>query len=353
MSDHNYDDITDPYLQQVIANARARGLSPDDVAKAIEAFSATRTAPQPALPDTPPSRFRPFIQHFVLLLALAAIIVFLSLFWSVAANNIRIMLTLGLGLVMQLVAAMFWQRVDKRHMSYTLMPVSVVFQCAGWWALLALLFPAANQEKLILPSIMLALVLAMQSGLYRLYRLGMLFSINLALAYSLLFVVLLALKVHGIVILITLGISMLCLGLSLRGGAHAKQASFWQFIGGLVLYTACFKWVKGNDLMELAYFIFVTGMYFYGMRQQHKGLTLVSATAMAQYIIYVGMAALLLTGLWSFTLMILAIIITAKIYAGVRLWRYYRNPNRQPVQYYLSRLKWRLRRIIPFSPSHP
>jgi hypothetical protein len=352
MSDQNYDHITDPYLRQVIDRAQAQGLSSDDIAKALEAYVATRTPPKTLLSEKPAGRFLPLVQQLLLLFFLGAVIVFLSIFWSAAANNIRIMLTLGLGLVLQLVAVMFWQRKDKRHLSYTLMPVSVLFQCGGWWALLAVLFPAAHQAGLILPPIMMTVVLSMQLGLYRFYRLGMLFSINVALAYGLLFVLMRWLNVYSVINLLTLGTSMLCLGLSLPLTAHARQANIWQFIGGLILFTACFKWAKGDVGLEMLYFISVSTLFFAAVKYRYKGVALVTATAIGQYVIYVGMATLLLTSLWAFTFVLLAILLSIMAYGGMRLWRYYGRDDRLPVRHYLSRAKWKLRRIIPFSPTH-
>lgn len=308
-------------IQSVIEKGRAAGFEPDDLAQLIREQSA------PEVPSFAPAKpLKPETVSTIVAIAIIGLVAFLALFWSNTSIHLRIIVTLGFGSVMHIMSMMAWQRPSYASMGSVLFPVAVLFEAAGWWVLLAHLFPAATSGT-TLPIITLLIMTIQETGVFRLYQKTLILNTILLLLYAVLLLSLIALSAHAIIILLTIGASMIALSVGMCRTIHESHTLFWQCLGAIIFYTACFKWVK-NTPTEIYYLILVLSGIWAGARYRLSGILWMSAIAMAAYMIYFATAYILLTSVWEFSLVILAIMCFALAALARRCWRYY-DPKRK------------------------
>ncbi|NCY26356.1 MAG: hypothetical protein EBX37_16425, partial [Alphaproteobacteria bacterium] len=208
-------------LRQLAQQMQEFGIAPEELRQQV----------QPAPP--PPARAPlPVPGMYVASLAgVGLLAAFAYGFWPSFSPALRLLLTLGVGMLLHVLAMTAWQKPRLWRLGQGLMLLAALWQGLGWFLLAQRALPGPAQEWACY-MVAAALMLVQEAVVFRHYRHAFLLFYPLACAYALCLSLLIALGGHPIVILVGLGVSMLSLSWWLSRSTYAPLAGPWIMLGG-------------------------------------------------------------------------------------------------------------------------
>lgn len=296
-------------LRQLAQQMQQLGIAPQELQQELQGL-------QPQLPAQPAP---------VLALQLGAVAgcgllaAFTYAFWPSLSPALRILLTLGVGMFLHMLAMMAWPRPRQLRLGQGLLLAAALWQGFGWMVVAQRVAPGWAPER---GQALLAcgLMLAQGAVLLRHYRRGFLLAYTLAFAYGFMLSLLITLGGHPMAILVALGVSMFGLAAQLSHGPYAGQSGLWQMLGGALLFFALYKLSIGTPL-EAAYVLAALCAMAYGARHRLRALLLLGTLAMAAYLLHAALDYALASSLWPYALVFMGVAQAALAVAALSLWR--------------------------------
>lgn len=184
----------------------------------------------------PPRPLPPRVVQVMVAIALSLLAALLYHFWEWMPATVRIVLTLGAGIVTQFSALLAWQDPSRRKLGQALFPVSALLIGGGLLAVCQLIEPQVKWQTL--SAFAAPPVALMMWWLTRTTRDAVARHVALLASYLAALAVLDALGTHPIITLMALGISMLA-----ASWQQGRALALWQvfggvlFLGGILLYA--------------------------------------------------------------------------------------------------------------------
>ena len=296
-------------LRQLAQQMQEFGIAPEELRQQV----------QPAPP--PPARAPlPVPGMYVASLAgVGLLAAFAYGFWPSFSPALRLLLTLGVGMLLHVLAMTAWQKPRLWRLGQGLMLLAALWQGLGWFLLAQRALPGPAQEWACY-MVAAALMLVQEAVVFRHYRHAFLLFYPLACAYALCLSLLIALGGHPIVILVGLGVSMLSLSWWLSRSTYAPLAGPWIMLGGALLFFSCYKLAQRTPL-EVAYVLPALGGIWQGARRRLLPVLLTGTAAMAAYLLHATLNYGLETSLWPYALVIMGLAQFGLAAGALALWR--------------------------------
>lgn len=250
----------------------------------------------------------------IMLIGLSA---FFAAFWNSMGQGIRLVLTLGLGMLLHMLAMMAWK--PDTDQPVTSLPGKWIFFAAaimetiGWFALLRSVAPQTAQSNV--GSMLVMLIMAAQeTAVYLKYRQNIVMFYVLAFVYGFALSLLHLLGGDARIVVATLGLSMLFLCHGLHATRFKTLTPVWAILGTALFFTSLFKLTHGS-FSEILYIAAIIIGYRAALRMRSFALLWSCAFFAVAYLSYATSVYLLLGPLWSVSLVIWGIMIFACVTA--------------------------------------
>ena len=241
------------------------------------------------------------------LLAYIGIAAFFAAFGPNMSNSIRLMITLGGGMFLHLLAMKTWQSSPAPLLGNCLLLPAAVLEAAGLYLLLVKAFPElAASGSLGLP--VMLFMAAQEFMIYRHYRIAAIAVYAIVSLYGVAFILLHLLGGEESMILLCLSASGLLVAHGLRSTTAHASVPICYVLGCCVFYTSLFSLTRGSAA-ELLYVAAIIAGFTCAIRLRSAAL-LWSATAFTiAYSAYGDTAYLMHSSLWSLSLPVLGLVI--------------------------------------------
>ncbi len=263
-------------LQEIAAIARRHDIAAGDIAK----FLADMPAAAAKRSSGTLSKLFGYIGG---IFVFAGICVFVSMYWDDFGSAARVVITLGTGFMLFIMALVTLS--DKRYerAATPLFLMSTALQPAGIFVMLDEYSSGGDPRHGVL---YMALIMLIQHGaaFWKKQRAVLAFT---TVVFSSIFCVTLfdVWDMDQDLIGTVTGTSLLCIAYALNNSRHAAIAPFWYFVGSVALLVAVFDAVK-NTPFELSYLGLSAFMIYLSTAVRSRTLLLVSTLALLCYIAY-------------------------------------------------------------------
>lgn len=266
----------DDALQEILALARHNGITADDISKAL------KNLPEQAAKQSSGILSKLF-GYIGGIFVFAGICVFVSMYWNDLGSVARIIITLGTGYALFLMALVTLADERYERAVTPLFLMSSVLQPGGIFVMLDEYSSGGDPRHGIL---FMSVIMLVQHGaaFWKKQRTFLAFTSIVfgGIFFATLFEVLdMNDKLTGTII----GTSLLCIAYALTHSRHMAIAAFWYFIGSAALLLSVFAAVE-NTPFELAYLAITAFMIYLSTSVRSRTLLLVSTLAMLCYIGY-------------------------------------------------------------------
>ena len=250
-----------------------------------------------------------YIAATIATLGLAA---FFTAFWNSMGIPMRLITTLGGGMLLHIMAMMAWQSAQSGNTLTLLLGKCIFFaasilQTVGWFVLLVHWFPTTAQNGHA--ALFTMLFMAVQDmAIYRQYRITSILIYVCIYIYSFSFILLHLLGANTQIALLVLGFSML---LEAHGLAKTRlhTISPWLVVlGSCLSYVTLFKCTYGG-IFEILYLLAIASGALAAMRFHSRTMLWCTAFFTCAYLAYLATAYLLHGPLWSVSLPLLGVAI--------------------------------------------
>lgn len=254
-------------------------------------------------------------------LAYIALSAFFAAFWPGMGFGMRLVVTLGAGMLGHMLAMMAWQSPLPQQAGNSVLLAAAPLQAAGWLVLTGRLFPqlAAGDAGIMLAMLLMA---AQEYAVYRHYRVPHAAFYAMLFLYGGMLALLHALGAGPETAALTLGLSMLLLAHGLRATPLAPLTPAWYVLGGCFFYAALFRITRGSAL-ELLYVAAAAAGYGAAIRLRSAALLFAAAAFTIAYLGYGTTAYVMRSPLWPLSLVLLAVMLFAVLALARTLRRRY------------------------------
>ncbi len=304
-------------LQDIISLAKHNNISLDEIKHALQAA--------PILASKPSSNVLSKLFAYIGgIFVFAGIGVFISMYWDDFGSAARVIVTLGVGFAMFIMAVVCLS--DKRYEK----AATPLFLAAMWLQPTGILVMLqeyasggdARHGVLFMAGVMLVqqaatfwakrrTVLAFGAVLFGAIGLGTLFDVW---------------DWDEEFIGVVMGTSLICVAYALQQSKHAAIASFWYFVGGVILMWSVFDAVK-NSPLELAFLGLSALLIFLSTHVRSRALLIVGTLSMLCYIGYYTAEHFANTVGWPIALVMIGVALIALSSLAVRLNNKYIKTN--------------------------
>ncbi len=237
-------------------------------------------------------------------LGFIGISVFFIAFWTSMGPGVRVVTTLGGGMLLHMLAMMAWQKPQTVTPGKYIFFIAVLLQSVGWVVLLGKAAPGVMQTSLGAMLIML-LMGAQEIAVYAQYRLKFILGYVIAFSYCFTFALLHYLGGEDQVILLGLGVSMLLVAHGLTATTLAQLSPVWYVAGSCLFFTTLFTLTRGS-IAELLYIAAALGFQRAGLRLHSRALLWSGSFFTITYLGYLATGYMMYGPLWSVSLVLLA-----------------------------------------------
>jgi hypothetical protein len=210
--------------------------------------------------------------------------VYISMFWAEMNSAMRIIITLGVGLVLHALVIMALKREFYVRSVKPLLLIAAVLQTTGWFVALDELLPHGNDPRYAVLFVMIVMCVQQGTAFFR-HRLTMLLFGTLFFGYATLFTLCDLLDANDKLVMIGFGISMMGMAQAIRPTPHAGLSGMMYFIGGSAFCVGLFELMRGTDI-EILYLGGICGLIYVSTIVRSSALLTVSTIAMLAYIGY-------------------------------------------------------------------
>lgn len=269
-------------LQDIVDIARRHGLSVADIAGALTALPASGTA-EALRKEGGDSILKKIFGYIGGILILAGVCIFIGMHWDEFGSAARVIITLGTGFVLFLMALAALSSPRYEKMATPLFLVAAFFQPGGIFVMLDEYSSGGDplHGVLFMAAIMLAqqgltlwakqrTVLAFTSIVFGLIFFGTLFEIMDIDE-----------ELNGLV----LGVSLLCISWAMGKTRHAPIAPFWYFAGSCATLFWFFDIVERTPF-EILYLGLTAGIVYLSTVARSRTLLFTGTIGMLSYIGY-------------------------------------------------------------------
>ncbi len=263
-----------------------------------------------ANPSTPPEKKGDALSRVFAwlggILMFAGLSAYIGMFWQEMNSAMRIIVTLGVGLVLYIWAAVSLQ---NGRFSRAIMPallISIVMQTSGWFVLIDELFHHGSDWRYAV--LFVTAVMGLQQAIaFQKFRITLLLFALLFFGYSFVITLLDMLDAKDNIVGIGIGISMMALSHRILRTPHASLSSLGYFFGAVAFYLGLFDLVQ-HTIVELLFLAVAVANLVYVSTQVRSGaLLVVSTAAILGYICYFTEQHFRNTLGWPVALMLLGI----------------------------------------------
>lgn len=251
----------------------------------------------------------------------AGIAIYIGMFWVQMNAAEHIIVTLGIGLVLHVLAMLALRDARYERMVKPLFLVAAILQTGGWFVFLAEFFP--HSEDLHHAILFVTSVMALQQGatFYR-HRLTLLLFMTLAFTYGFAFDALDLLGVNAVWIAMVMGLSMMLVAEAVRKSPHYALSDLGYFLGSCLFFCGLFAKVQHSS-GELLYLAAACGCLYISTLTRSNALLTVSTLAMLSYIGYFTVEHFVQSAGWPLSLLLLGAIFFAISNFSLRLKKRY------------------------------
>jgi hypothetical protein len=215
---------------------------------------------------------------------LAGVSVYMGMFWHQMNTPMRIFITLGVGLAVQLAGIVALGDERYKRAVTPLLLIAIIMQPIGWFVAVDELFGHLNDAHDVTLFIT-ALMAIQQIAIFSRYRLTLLLLAALAFGYVAAFTWLDLLHAHQNWVVMLMGVSMLAIAHALRTTPHIGLTAIGYFIGGICFFEGAFDLLH-NTPIELAFLAIACVMIYISTLLRSGTLLTVSVLSMLFYICY-------------------------------------------------------------------
>lgn len=295
-------------LQDIIDIAKRHNLSAADITGALFALPASGT-PAALRKEGGDSILKKIFGYIGGIFILSGICAFIGMHWDEFGAAARVIITLGTGFTVFLMAVTAISNVRYEKMATPLFLVAAFFQPGGIFVMLDEYSSGGNPQHGVL--FMAAVMLAQQGlTLWAKQRTILVFT---SIVFGLIFfgtlfdLVGIDDNVNGLV----LGISTLCICWGLGKTRHAVITPFWYFLGsGMTLFS--FFDIVENTPLEILYLGLTAGLIYLSTVARSRSLLLTSTLGMLGYIGYFTAEHFMNVSWWP-----LALILVGVLFLGI------------------------------------
>jgi len=210
--------------------------------------------------------------------------VYVSMFWGDMNSTMRIIATLGIGLVMHALIMLALRKELYVRTVKPLLLISAFLQTAGWFVALDELMPRGNDERYAILFVM-GVMLVQQGTAFLKHRITILLFGTLFFGYSFVAVCLDLLDANEKLTAIGFGVSMIAIAHAIRPTKHAVLSALGDLAGAFLFCFGLFELVK-HSALEILYLGAVCGLIYISTFVRSTALLIASTFAMLGYIGY-------------------------------------------------------------------
>lgn len=210
--------------------------------------------------------------------------VYISMFWDEMNSVMRIIATLGIGLMMHALIIQALRREIYVRTVKPLLLISAFLQTTGWFVVLDEFLPRGNDERYAILFVM-AVMFIQQGSAFLKHRLTLLLFGTLFFGYSFVAVCLDLLHADEKLSMIGFGISMIAIAQAIRPTPHGVISALGDLIGAMLLCVGLFNLVE-HTVFEIVYLGVVCGLIYVSTLVRSTALLIASTIAMLTYIAY-------------------------------------------------------------------
>lgn len=263
-------------LEEIAALAKHNNITVDDIVRTL-ANLPTQKAQQSS------GILSKLFGYMGGILVFAGIAVFIGMMWDDFSSPVRVIVTLGTGFVLFIMALVALGDERYERVATPLFLASSFLQPAGIFVMLDEYSSGGNPAHGVL---FMAIIMMVQHGatLWAKQRTTLAFTTIFfsGVFFSTLFDLW---DMDENLIGTVIGTSLMCVSYALSHSRHRPIAAFWYFIGSCVLLVSVFDVVKGTPF-ELAYLALTSFMIYLSVVAKSRTLLLVGTLAMLCYIGY-------------------------------------------------------------------
>jgi Predicted membrane protein (DUF2157) len=296
-------------LQDIIALAKHNNISLDEIKHALEAAPALASGASS-------STLSKLFSYIGGIFVFAGIGVFIGMYWDDFGSAARVIVTLGVGFAMFVMALVCLS--DKRYekVATPLFLAAMWLQPTGILVMLQEYSSGGDARHGVL--FMAGVMLVQQAAVFWSQRRTVL-AFGAVLFGAIFFAQLFDIwdwdeNFIGLII----GFSLICVAYALQQSKHAAISAFWYFIGALILMVSLFDLVK-NTPLELLFIGFSALLIFVSTHVRSRALLIVGTLCMLSYIGYYTAQHFANTVGWPIALVIIGIALIGLGSLAVRL----------------------------------
>lgn len=282
-----------PVLHSVIQVLRQYGFTPEDVARAWDEVSV----PEGGLP-LPPVKAKKSMSEIAMqvfgylggVFVFSGLGVYITSFWDDMGSLARVIITLGVGWVLNVILLQFLRNKSYPRVQIPLLLLSALMQTTGWFVFIYEYFPHGDEPQKAVAAVC-AVMAMMQAGMFYSFRSTWFVGLALFYFYGLLQAVLSLLDVDWQYAALLLGASLYLVGDGIKKTPYAVLCSVAYFFGGVWFNAGLYELVQihtshetaavvaGAGLMSLGFALRITKeltlsgwAYFFGSTLFYLGL---------------------------------------------------------------------------------
>lgn len=288
-------------LAKIVKLAQSYQITPDEIAAALNNQKMIATADD----DNKKQKVDVTVKLFAYIgsiFILAGISVAISMFWSLLNSPARIIITLGTGLVLYILAILLDKNLNAKNMITPLFLLAAFFIPMGLFVTLHEYNYGGDWH--IASLIIFGFMFLQQILTYSKIPKTVLVFTSLFFAASFYCVAFDYMNVNTKFIGLSLGISLLCVGYGLNKTSHQALSPLIYLIGGLAFLFSAFDYLQHTPI-ELLYLVITCLMIYLSVFQKSRTLLIVSTCALLSYISYFTSLHFVNSVGWPITLIIL------------------------------------------------
>lgn len=263
-------------LQDIVALAQNNNISLGEIAQALTKLQAQVEKPSASI-------LSKLLGYIGGIFVFAGISIFISMYWQDFGSAARVIVTLGIGFVLFVMALACLQDTKYERAATPFFLMAAFLQPSGIFVMLDEYATGGDVRYGIL---FMALYMLIQQGA-TFYAKRQTLLAFFAIFFSSVFLVTLfdVWDMNEKLIGTVIGASLMCMAYALNQSRHLAIAAFWYVVGSIVLLSAVFAAVKATPF-ELAYLGISAWMIFLSTYVRSRSLLVVSTLSMLCYVGY-------------------------------------------------------------------
>jgi hypothetical protein len=283
-------------IARIIAQMQEYGIEPDELRPAVAEVRASVKG------DLVMRLFSTLGGIFIF----AGLSAYIGMFWQSMNSPMRIIITLGVGLVLYALALMWVKKSVSIRAVTSLFLVSIIMQTAGWFVAIDELFNRGSEPRYAV--LFVCGVMGLQQlSVFLKYHITTLLFFALFFAYGFTFTVFDLLNARENIVALIMGISMIALAYRYQNTPHSKLSGIGYFLGACGFYYGLGDMLY-NTSIEPLYFAITCAMIYVCTLLRSAALLTVTTLAMLGYIGYFTARHFLDSAGWPIVLMLLGAI---------------------------------------------